>query len=395
LRDKTQLTPSFANEFLLNNPAYTARSYVYLSVRDSGIGITKEAIGNIFDRYYRVSNEQMGSGVGLALVKSLTFLHKGTIWVYSEPSRGTEIVIGLPWGPDEYSPDERAIRPIPGLRPQLEPIEIDPAMSFNAQHDETDEGHARSILVVEDNPELRHFLSATLGKTYDVYPAGNGKTGLALATEKMPDLIISDVMMPEMDGIELCRQIKSTFETSHIPFLILSAKDALESQITGMESGADYYLSKPVSMELLQLMVKNIFEHRDRLRTKYTKDYLTQATDLVHSNKDKAFMQRLLDLIEEHMQEPELDIDFLCGKLFTSRTQLYLKIKSITGQSTGEFIRTARLKKAIHIMTHENVPLSTVAERIGLQSASYFSRVFRKEYGQSPSEFMQSMSKAK
>jgi signal transduction histidine kinase/DNA-binding response OmpR family regulator/ligand-binding sensor domain-containing protein len=391
LRGRAEFVPSFVNEYLVTNTAYTAGDYVYLLIRDTGIGITRESMSNIFDRYYRISNEQIGSGVGLALVKSLTLLHKGTISVYSEPSRGTEILVGLPWGVDEYGPDEQAIRQDLRTQPRLEPIDtsIVTAPVIPEQDDQTHDRSAKRILVVEDNPELCHFLCATLGKTYGIYAADNGKTGMAVAIERIPDLIISDVMMPEMDGIALCRQIKSTFETSHIPFLILSARDAIESQIAGMESGADYYLSKPVSVELLQLMVKNVFEHRERLRARYAKDYLTQATELVQTNKDKAFMQDLLNLIEENIQEPELDIDFLCGKLFTSRTQLYLKIKSITGQSTGEFIKTVRIKKAIQIMTQEDVPLSVVAERIGLQSASYFSRVFRKAYGQSPSEFMQ------
>lgn len=332
--------------------------------------------------------------MGLALVKSLTLLHKGTIAVYSQRNKGTEILVGLPLGLDNYTMEERAVRQDPISRPQLEPI-VEPIDALitppSAENGGSKEPTAKTILIVEDNIELCNFLSATLGRLYTIHTAGNGRMGLAAAMDKLPDLIISDVMMPEMNGIEFCRQIKSTFETSHVPFLILSAKDALESQIAGMGSGADHYLSKPVSIELLLLTVKNVFDHRDRLRIKYTKDYLTEATELVHTNKDKAFIQDLLNLIEANMQEPELDIDFLCSKLFTSRTQLYMKIKGITGQSTGEFIKTVRLKKAIQIMTHEDVPLSDVAERIGLQSASYFSRVFRKEYGKSPSEFMQSV----
>lgn len=393
IADKKKFIPSFENEFFISNTSFTANAYIYLLIRDTGIGITKESISSIFDRYYRVSKAHIGSGVGLALVKSLTLLHKGTISVYSQQNKGTEILIGLPWGLDNYGPDERVITHDSVPRPQLEPIDTStiPAMPPAAENGQTRGSAVKTILIVEDNAELCHFLSENLGKWYHIYTADNGRSGLTMAIEKMPDLIISDVMMPEMDGIELCREIKSVFETSHIPFLILSAKDALESRIAGMESGADYYLSKPISLELLLLTVKNVFEHRDRLRTKYAKDYLTQATELVHTSKDKAFMQDLLNLIESNIQEPELDIDFLCSKLFTSRTQLYMKIKSITGQSAGEFIKTVRLKKAIHMMTHEDLPLSKVAERIGLQSASYFSRVFKKEYGKSPSEFMQSI----
>lgn len=395
--DIRQFAPAFAHGYRLDNTGYSADAYVYLLIRDSGVGIAQESIRNIFDRYYRVSNEQMGSGVGLALVRSLTLLHKGVIALYSEPGKGTEILVGLPWGGANYSAAERAA---PGFsQPGLEPIVlVGSTGGSEAGHSATGLSatglsaglpSAKSVLIVEDNAELCGFLSETLGNSYQIFTAGDGNAGWKAAMENLPDLIISDVMMPGMDGIELCRQVKTTFATSHIPFLILSARDAVESRIAGLESGADYYIAKPVSIELLLLTVRNIFDHRDRLRARYAKDYLTQATELVHTTQDKAFIQQLLALIEANLQEPDLDIDFLCGKLLTSRTQLYLKIKSITGQSTGEFIKTVRLKKAIHIMTHEDVPLSTVAERIGLQSASYFSRVFRKEFGKSPTEFMQ------
>lgn len=185
--------------------------------------------------------------------------------------------------------------------------------------------------------------------------------------------------------------VKEKFETSHIPFIILSAKDALDTKIAGMESGADFYFAKPLSIELLLLTVNNIFEQSEKLKQRYTNNYLAQATELVRSGKDKEFLQKLLTLIEDNIQDPALDTDFLCDHLFISRTKLYQKIKSISNQSVGEFIRTVRLKKAIQIMTHEQVTMNDVADRVGLQSSSNFSRIFKKEYGKSPMQFMQAL----
>ncbi len=250
---------------------------------------------------------------------------------------------------------------------------------------------AKHILLVDDNKDLRTFLRQALEKFYFIHEAEDGSSAIAIATSRIPDLIISDVMMPGMSGIELCKLVKETFETSHIPFVILSAKDALHSKIEGMESGADYYFAKPLSIDLLVLTVHNIFQQSQKLKLKYSKDYLTEATELVHSEKDKEFINKLLELIEQNIQNPDLDVEFLCNQLYISRTKLYQKIKSISDQSIGEFIKTIRLKKAIQIMTHEDTPLNDVAYRIGLQSPAYFSRVFKKEYGKSPTEFMQSL----
>ncbi|WP_426586076.1 response regulator transcription factor [Mucilaginibacter sp. R-33] len=237
------------------------------------------------------------------------------------------------------------------------------------------------------------FLKQAFEQYYVIHEAEYGRQGLELAIQNVPDLIISDVMMPGMNGIELCKAIKDQFETSHIPFIILSAKDALDTKIEGMESGADFYFAKPLSIELLILTVSNIFDRAEKLKKRYTNDYLSEATELVHSEKDKEFFQRLVGIIEDNIQDLNLDVDFLCRHLYISRTKLYQKIKGITDQSVAEFIRTIRLKRAIQIMTHEDVSMSEVADRIGLQSNSNFSRAFKKEFGKSPLQFMQSLKK--
>lgn len=391
--DFENFTPAFSSGFNLVNESYRAKNYLYFRVYDSGIGISKETITHIFDRFYRVSSDHLGSGIGLALVKSLTQVHKGDIYVYSERQEGTEIIIGIPCGAEDYSASEKANNKVV-QEVRLEAVDNYEEMFYTEriqQETEKSSPSDRSILIVEDNEELRNFLKQTFDKTYTVYQAENGEIALELAKEKVPDLIISDVMMPGMNGIELCKALKESFETSHIPFIILSAKDAIAAKIEGMESGADYYFSKPLSINLLSLTVQNIFEQIEKLKLKFRNEDYAEATQLVHSEKDKLFIQKLLDLIEENIENTELDVDFLCKHMHTSRTKLYQKIKSITDQSVADFVRTIRLKKAIEIMTHEDIALNKVVERIGLQSSSNFSKIFKKKYGKSPLQFMQSL----
>ncbi|MET3980941.1 signal transduction histidine kinase/DNA-binding response OmpR family regulator/ligand-binding sensor domain-containing protein [Mucilaginibacter sp. UYP25] len=394
--DIGQFKPSFNTGFELLNKEHRAKNYLYFRVADTGIGISSESITRIFDRYYRISKNHLGSGVGLSIVKSLTQLHKGDIYVYSDRYKGTEIIIGIPWGEENYSDSEKAAAGI-AVEARLEVIDnatMIPLPNHEQEHIATIGKIRKHILLVEDNQELRTFLKHAFENFYAVYEAEDGNSAMDIATEKVPDLIISDVMMPGMNGIELCRLIKDKFETSHIPFVILSAKDALDTKIEGMESGADFYFAKPLSIDLLLLTVNNIFEQAEKLKQRYTNNYLVEATELVHSEKDKEFLNKLLSIIENNIQDQNIDVDFLCDHLYISRTKLYQKIKNISDQSVGEFIRTIRLKKAIQIMTHEDVAMNEVADRIGLQSSSNFSRAFKKEYGKSPLQFMQALKKA-
>ncbi|MBC7400678.1 MAG: response regulator [Mucilaginibacter sp.] len=393
LFDISKLKPAYSTGFKLLNEQTRAKKYVYFRVIDSGIGISADSITRIFDRYYRISKDHLGSGVGLALVKSLTQLHKGDIYVYSERNKGTEIIIGIPWGDENYNEAEKATDNA-GLETKLEVIDSAILAPLSKQIVNSAVVHPKSnkrILIVDDNLELRVFLKQTFEPFYHIYEAADGFEAVKIATEKLPDLIISDVMMPGMDGIEFCRVVKEQEETKHIPFIILSAKDALASKIEGLESGADLYFAKPLSIDLLLLTVNNIFEQGENLKLRYTSDYLLDATKHVKSEKDKEFFTRLLTLIEENIQNVNLDVDFLCEHLYISRTKLYQQIKKIADQPVGDFIRTIRLKKAIHIMTHEDVAMNEVADRIGLLSSSNFSRAFKKEYGKSPLQFIQSL----
>ena len=384
------LVPAFENELLIKNPN-RADAYFYIVVKDNGIGISKESIGHLFERYYRIASAHLGSGVGLAFVKSLTLLHKGDIFVYSARNKGTEIIIALPFGISNYQTNEQWTNTGTegGISFESATRQI---LAESTPIDEVADKETKvthRILLVDDNEELRAFLKDALIGKYQIIEAADGIAALKRLEQEHIDLIISDIMMPRMNGIDFCKAVKSDMETSHIPFILLTAKDGLDSKIEGAESGADIYLSKPVSVNLLLLTIRNIIEQQQKQKDHYLNDYYTEAKGLVTSSKDKEFMDKLVSIIESQLVNPELDVEYLCNEIFMSKTKLYQKIKSITGQSIAEFVRTFRLKKAIQIMTHEDVLLTEVTYRVGFIDASYFSRVFKKEYGKTPTQFLQ------
>lgn len=196
-----------------------------------------------------------------------------------------------------------------------------------------------------------------------------------------------------MDGIEFCRHIKENSETSHIPFLMLTAKDGMESKIEGAASGADYYFAKPVSLQLLEITIQNIFNQKNKLKAKYTNEQYSEVKELVHSAKDKEFIEQLIAIIESQLSNPDMNIDYICTQIGMSRTKLYQKVKSITGESIGDFIRTIRLNKAVEIMTKQDVPLTDVMYSVGIQTQSYFTKAFKKKFGKTPSQFLKELHK--
>lgn len=393
--EENQFIPSYENELKIPNE-YKAKRYVYVLVADSGIGISAESIAHLFQRYYRVRSTHLGSGIGLAFVKTLTLLHKGFIRVYSERNKGTEIMIALPVDPEDYTPDEHWLRDKTYL-PEHFNLENYLLIDEGAPAAHTDNMPAavdsKHILLVEDNDELRTFIKNALSGHYTIIEANDGVEALKMAKERYPNLIISDIMMPRMNGIELCRKIKNDDLTRHIPFILLSAKDALESKLEGVESGADFYFSKPVSINLLLLTLRNIFIQQDKLKERYTIANQVDIKETVHSSKDKQFMEQLVSVIESELTNPGFDVDQLCLHLNMSRTKLYEMIKRLTGQSIIEFIRTIRLNKAVYIMTHEDVSISEVIFRVGIQTQSYFTKAFKKEYGKTPSQFLNELKK--
>jgi len=384
--------PPFENDLNIASD-YKPLQTIYLRVADNGIGISKESIVHLFERYYKVSDSHMGYGIGLAFVKSITALHKGSIRVYSERNKGTEIIVALPCSREDFSDEERWMsNQTPNStfagaydvedKPEELPVEEEP---------QPENSDAPLILIVDDNDELRNFLRDSIGKKYRIAEAANGKDGLALAKADHPDLIISDIMMPVMNGVDLCRQVKEDVEISDIPFLMLTAKESLQSKIEGTDSGADHYFTKPISINLLEKTIDNIFRQKEKLKEKYRRDYYSEVKDIVQSSKDKDFLQELITVIETHISSPEMDINYICTQIGMSRTSLYHKIKSITGQSIGEFIRSIRLKKAAQLLTEEDISITEAMYSVGIQTQSYFTKAFKAEFGKTPSQFLKEL----
>lgn len=393
-----KFTPSFQNKLAFQHE-YKGNHFMYIRVADNGIGISKESIAHLFERYYKISETHLGSGIGLAFVKSLTTLHKGHIYVFSERNKGTEIIIGIPCTKDDYSAKERwiknkeAVAKLESITPKYDEVPLLAAEKKTPADKEPAAISKPSILVVDDNDELRQFIKESLSDEYKIEEAIDGKAGYEKAKATFPDLIISDVMMPEIDGIEFCRMIKEDIDTSHIPFLMLTAKDALESKIEGIGSGADFYFSKPLSIELLALTIRNIFKQKQKLKEKYLNDHHAEIKDLAHSSKDKTFLDELIEIIESQLSNPDMNIPYVCTQIGMSRTKLYNKIKGLTGQSINDFIRTIRLKKAAQLMTSEDASITEIMYSVGIQTQSYFTKAFKNEFGKTPTQFLKDLEK--
>ncbi|TAD85244.1 MAG: response regulator [Bacteroidetes bacterium] len=387
--------PQFENELLLQYNT-SKGPFIYFRVADNGIGISKESIRHLFERYYRVSDAHLGSGIGLAFIKTLAQLHKGNIWVYSEYQKGTEMIVAIPVQQASYTNNEQWMRQVETpLR--LESLAAQAMLPTNASLEapatiaQVGEGKEYLVLVADDHEELRGFIKEALEQQYKILEAADGREGMEKTLEYQPDLIISDIMMPVMDGIAYCKLAKTTMETAHIPFILLTAKDSLESRVQGTDTGADYYFSKPISMDLLLLTIRNIFAQKEKLREHYRNDQHAEVKALAHSAKDKQFVEELLAIIENNLSKPEMDIDFVCTEIGMSRTKLYNKVKSITGQPIGDFIRTIRLRKAAALMMQGDGSLTDIMYSVGIQTQSYFSKAFKQEFGKSPTQYLKDM----
>jgi signal transduction histidine kinase/ligand-binding sensor domain-containing protein/DNA-binding response OmpR family regulator len=377
-----------------------SRNFIQLRIKDSGIGIPKAKLEKIFDRFYQVDDSSQraygGSGIGLALVKELVELHRWEISVVSEVGQCTEFTIKIPlW---DYLDENQKVRSesidtselirTESLNPVESPQTDYPGANQNKDTDSILINDLPSILLVEDSLDVRSYLYDLLKSEYIIYQAGNGKEGITLAQEKMPDLIISDVMMPEMDGMEFCRRIKTDWMTSHIPVILLTAKASGESKIEGLETGADDYLTKPFSSRELFIRIKNLLEQRKKLREKFGKAEELKPVAPIPNPIDEEFIQRAFDLVEKSLDNTQFDVDTFAKEMFLSRMQLHRKLQSITGQTPGDFIRTFRMKKAAQLLKENKLSITQIAYEVGYNSPAQFSRAFSKQFNSTPSEYL-------
>jgi len=355
-------------------------------VEDTGAGLDKKDIKRIFDRFYQVNNLNKAyygsTGIGLEVVRGFVELHKGIIEVESELGVGTTFKLLFPVGKEFFNESEML----------LEEYKKEKKMSFTpivekeeTRSEETEEKQDRiyTILIVEDNVELRNYLKNELKKEYKVLVAENGQVGLELAVHKLPDLILTDVIMPVMNGLELCKSIKADLKTSHIPLLMLSAKALVRDRLEGIDSGADMYLSKPFDMDILRSSLVQLINSRQIMFNKFYNGITPKAKEKT-TTLDNDFIRNVLNYINENISETELSVEDLAAKVFLSRSQLYRKIKTLTGVSVNEFIRNVRLEKAKELIELGNDNITEISYKVGFSSPSYFTKCYKDKYGYLP-----------
>ena len=386
--DKEPFRSGFKNSYKIQSNPELVRTFSIL-VKDTGVGISAESIAQVFERFYKVDSDDteahIGSGIGLALVKSLVLFHKGAISIYSERNKGTEMLVQFPLDKEMYDAAEllenEASAKNMTLSYFIEP-ESDKQESFLLRD-------RKRILLVEDNEDLRGLMAGHLRASFEIVEAGNGAEASGIVEEMEIDLIISDIMMPVKNGITLCREIKENMNYSHIPFIMLTARGGLENQLEGLDSGADAYFEKPVDFGLLKLTVQNIFRQQQNLKEHYARNYFVDSRELAANQQDNKFISRLIEIIESRIDQPDMDVSYIASELSMSRSKLYAKVKSLTDKSIVEFIRSYRLRKAATLLIEENLSIRETMERIGIESQSYFTRVFKNEFGMIPTAFIQ------
>jgi signal transduction histidine kinase/DNA-binding response OmpR family regulator len=381
-----------------------------ISVSDTGPGIPADQLLYIFDRFYQAETayeiQQKGTGIGLALAKELVELHHGTIEAQSREGEGSTVIIRLPLGSSHLAPDE--IVEFPDAPTQTPTPSHD--ITFNEitageTGTEKEKGEKTApwalvnleavigkddtdiILVVEDSADMRDYIRGALEPGYTVVDARDGREGMQKAREIIPDLIISDIMMPEVDGYELCRVLKSDVNTSHIPIILLTAKAAEENIIQGLETGADDYITKPFNTNILIARIKNLIDIRSQLQKNINREMTQQPVKTSVSTIDREFLHDLHEAIRKNLADEEFNVEQLCKKLYMGRTTLYRKVLALTGETPTDFIRSCRLKQGAELLKQKNSTVLEVAFAVGFSNSSYFAKCFREKFHQLPSEY--------
>ena len=380
----------------------TKEKTIEIEVADEGIGIAVEKQHSLFQRFESLVKQnilQPSSGIGLSLVKEMVEMHHGTITVDSQPGVGSRFTVSLPLQREVFEEDvqvEFILNDSQSSTPHpVDSIKAPEEMEEKEELENNSDGF--SILVVEDNEELKAFLKNILSENYTVITASNGEEGLQHAVDDLPDLIISDVMMPVIDGLEMIRQIKENNNICHIPIIVLSAKASLDDRIAGLEQGIDDYITKPFSATYLKTRIASLLRQRKALQEIYMNRLMEGKTasspDLLTPSQpqitpyDEQFMEKVMAYMEEQMDNAELTIDQFAEQLMLSRTIFYRKLKSIVGLTPVDFIREIRIKRAVQLIDSDEYNFSQVAYMTGFNDPKYFSKCFKKVIGITPSEY--------
>jgi signal transduction histidine kinase/DNA-binding response OmpR family regulator len=359
--------------------------YAQLSVFNSGSYIPSQMLNNVFDRFYRVEQSGEGTGIGLSLSATLVDAHGGMIGVASEKGIGTTFYVTLPFVQKEVAPSTPYESRYIESRLELEAKQSDTHLQASSAFDDD----KPLVLIVEDNPDMREFIQHVLSKEYTVIESEDGADGLIKAKKYIPDIIISDVMMPEKDGFELCLSLKENILTSHIPIILLTACSLDEQKSVGFQNGADAYISKPFNAQLLKIRVRKLIENRQKIKEAFGSNVLNYTKKESLGEIEQNFINDFQNYVEKYMSSPELNVDELAEHLRLSRSQLYRKIKSLTNYSPNELIRIIRLKYAKQLLNGMTMSISEVAYEIGFSSPAYFAKCFKDTYGESPTEYVE------
>ena len=361
-------------------------NWLVILVKDSGIGIPKEKTDKIFSRFYRIedpsTNHITGAGIGLSLTKDLVGLHFGNISVKSENKKGTEFLVKIPVLKEYPVEDNVPLKHTNVKKAHLIKEKVDAGKKNGSKMN----GHTK-VLIIEDNLDMRVFIREELAD-YEVIEAGDGKDGLEQVLKKNPDIIISDIMMPHMDGITFCQKIKGNEKTSHIPIILLTARTLQDQKLEGLETGADDYLTKPFDSKELKIRIKNILDSRRKLWQKFQKNILVNPKEITITSIDEQFLNRAIDIVEKHMDDPDFDPQGFAREIGMSRTALYSKIKSLTGSSVRDFIVTIRLKRAGQLLKKSGLTVTEITFEVGFKNPSHFAKAFKQQFGVLPSDYI-------
>ena len=366
---------------------YSSDGHICIDIKDTGIGIQKENLEKIFERFYQVDDKSTrkvgGTGIGLALTHELVNLLNGSINVESIPGVKTTFTVKLPIM-SELKCSEKAFL----YRDEFETYggngEVIEDFNFNI-------GEKQRLLIVEDNPDVVGYLRSCYQLDYDIEIAKDGKEGYDVALNIIPDIIISDVMMPEMDGFELCRRLKDNYRTSHIPIILLTAKADLASRIEGLEQGADAYVVKPFNQQELLVRMRKLLELRKKLFRRYSNGNGLEYSTNPLIQKEDQFFKKLNYSIHKYLNDENFNIQVLCSEMAMSKSQLYRKFKAVLNMSAAKYIRKLRLKRAGHLLRNTSMNITEVSEEVGIKTLSTFSELFKSEFGQSPTEYVRNL----
>ena len=394
LSNAFKFTPENGSIIIIIKYAQKDKSKVKIEISDSGKGISGEVIENVFDRYFQLGQKnenRSGTGVGLALAKDIVVLHSGRIYVESEIDKGTVFNILLSTGNKHFKKNEILVKENTEneFKDYNSSVEVQSGWVRKEAEisNETLNAELQTILIVEDNTEVRSFINDIFKDSFNVIQAKNGLEGLEASKNHDINVIVSDLMMPKMDGLEMAKILKSDLKTSHIPIIMLTARTSSKVQKKGYETGADVYITKPFDAEALKLQVSNILSSRKSLIEKFKKDILIEPKEITLVSADEMFLKNAMEIIEQNFSNPDFNVNSFTDKMFMSQSLLYRKIKILTGQSISEFIRTVRLKKASQLLIKTDMPIKSIVYDIGFNDIKYFRKCFKNSFKTTPSQY--------